>query len=415
MTEQLSALPLRCRLCGATYDAEPVALCEECLGPLEPAYDPAQPKPARDTIARRSHSLWRYREWLPLLGDPVYSPDVGFTPLIEVPSLARSLGVRRLWVKNDAVSHPSLSFKDRVVAVAINAAHALGLDTVGCASTGNLANAVAAQAARAGMPAWIFIPDDLEFGKVVGTAVYRPNLVRVRGTYDDVNRLCAQIADRFGWAMVNVNLRSYYGEGSKTLAFEIAEQLGWRLPTAVVAPMAGGSLVTKLHKGFGEFLTDRMVTGNTPRVFGTQAEGCAPIVRLVERGASKVEPVIPNTIARSIAIGNPADGPYAGRVIRESGGWAAAVSDTELVDGIRLLAEHAGVFTETAGGVTVAGAMVLARAGRLTAEDEVVLCITGNGLKTIEAVREELTYMPAIQPRVKEVAAMVEQRLAVTV
>ena len=241
---QVRALPLRCRNCGVETDAAPVAICEQCLGPLEPLYDPARRLPTREEIAARAPSLWRYREWLPLEGNPPYSHDTGFTPLVEVPRLAPLLGVARVWVKNDAVSHPSLSFKDRVVATAINAAAAFGLDTVGCASTGNLANAVAAQAARAGLPAWIFIPDNLEHGKVVGTSVYAPNLVRIRGTYDDVNRLCAQVADRFGWGIVNVNLRSYYGEGSKTFAFEIAEQLGWRLPTAVVAPMAGGSLVT---------------------------------------------------------------------------------------------------------------------------------------------------------------------------
>ena len=242
-------------------DAAPKAICEECLGPLEPLYDPARRLPTRAEIAARPPSLWRYREWLPLEGTPPYSLDTGFTPLVEVPRLAPLLGVARVWVKNDAVSHPSLSFKDRVVAAAINAAAAFGLDTVGCASTGNLANAVAAQAARAGLPAWIFIPDNLEHGKVVGTSVYAPNLVRIRGTYDDVNRLCAQVADRYGWGIVNVNLRSYYGEGSKTVAFEIAEQLGWRLPTAVVAPMAGGSLVSKLGKGFREFIAAGLVDG----------------------------------------------------------------------------------------------------------------------------------------------------------
>ena len=262
-------------------------------------------------------SLWRYREWLPFEGEPTLSLDSGFTPLVEAPELARRLGVARLWLKNDAVCHPSLSFKDRVVACAINAARALGLDTVGCASTGNLANAVAAQAARAGIPAWIFIPHDLELGKVVGTAVYGSHLVRVRGNYDDVNRLCNQAADRFGWGLVNINLRSYYGEGSKTVAFEIAEQLGWRTPTAVVAPMAGGSLVTKLGKGFGEFSAAGLIGGRSPRLYGAQANGCAPIVRLVESGGEQIEPVVPNTIARSIAIGNPADGRFAAEAIRK--------------------------------------------------------------------------------------------------
>src|SRR5256884_4001300 len=261
----LTARPLRCRNCGAERAAAPIAICEECLGPLDPVYEPGRPLPARETIAGRPPSLWRYREWLPFDGEPTLSLDTGFTPLVDAPRLAARLGVARAWIKNDSVSHPSLSFKDRVVATAINAAHALGLTTIGCASTGNLANAVAAHAARAGLVAWVFIPDDLEIGKIIGTAIYAPHLVRVRGHYDDVNRLCAQVADRFGWGIVNVNLRGYYGEGSKTIAFEIAEQLGWRLPSAVVAPMAGGSLLSKLRKGFTEFLDAGLVRGTAPR------------------------------------------------------------------------------------------------------------------------------------------------------
>lgn len=400
--------PLVCRNCGAGQPAAPVAICEQCLGPLDPAYDPGRAVPSRQQIAQRAASLWRYREWLPFDGEPRLSLDTGFTPLVEAPALAERLGVAQAWIKNDAVSHPSLSFKDRVVAMAINAAVALQLDTVGCASTGNLANAVAAQAARAGLPAWIFIPHDLEAGKIVGTSVYGTRLVRVRGTYDDVNRLCAQIADRYGWGIANVNLRSYYGEGSKTMAFEIAEQLGWRLPDAVVAPMAGGSLVTKLRKGFGEFLQAGLVTGSVPRLFGGQAHGCAPIARLVERGGEAIEPEIPRTIARSIAIGNPADGVYAARAIHETGGWAAAVSDAELVAGIRLLAETTGIFTETAGGVTVAAAQRLAETGHLTPDTGVVLCITGNGLKTVEALADALPQGPVIAPKLREVAALVE-------
>ena len=402
----LKLLPLTCRLCGATHAPAPVAVCEECLGPLEPAYDPDRPLPDAATIATRPASLWRYREWLPFEGEPTLSLDSGFTPLVESPELAHRLGVARLWLKNDAVSHPSLSFKDRVVASAINAARALGLDTVGCASTGNLANAVAAQAARAGIPAWIFIPHDLELGKVVGTAVYGPHLVRVRGTYDDVNRLCAQAADRFGWGLVNINLRSYYGEGSKTVAFEIVEQLGWQVPTAVVAPMAGGSLVTKLGKGFGEFADAGLIGRQLPRIYGAQANGCSPIVRLVESGGEQIEPVVPNTIARSIAIGNPADGRFAADAIRKTGGWVAGVSDEDIVAGIRTLAETSGIFTETAGGATVAGAFALARAGRLGPDDEVVLCITGNGLKTVEALAGALPEAPIIAPRLRELEAL---------
>ena len=400
--------PQVCRACGTLHEPAPIAICEQCLGPLDPVLDAARALPTRDAIAARPWSLWRYREWLPFDGDPVLSLDTGGTPLVEAPRLAARLGVARVWVKNDAVSHPSLSFKDRVVATAINAAAAFGLDTIGCASTGNLANAVAAQAARAGLKAWIFIPEDLEIAKVVGTAVYGARLVRVRGHYDDVNRLCAQVADEFGWGIVNVNLRGYYGEGSKTFAFEIAEQLGWRLPTAVVAPMAGGSLVTKLRKGFREFAAAGLVSGAAPRIFGAQASGCAPIVQLVRENADTVVPVVPHTIARSIAIGNPADGLFAKRVILESGGWAAAVSDDELVSAIRLLAEEAGIFTETAGGVTVAAALALAAEGRFSPDDEVVLCITGNGLKTIDAVAPALPAAPLIAPRVAEVRALVK-------
>src|SRR6266705_1794904 len=405
----LSARPLRCLNCGADRAAVPVSICEQCLGPLDPVYEPRRRLPNRKAIAARAPSLWRYKEWLPFDGDPVLSLDSGFTPLVETPALARRLGVTRAWVKNDTVCHPSLSFKDRVVAAAINAAAAFGLDTIGCASTGNLANAVAAHAARAGLKAWIFIPDELEAGKVVGTSVYGARLVRVRGTYDDVNRLCAQVADRFGWGIVNVNLRSYYGEGSKTVAYEIAEQLGWRLPPAVVAPLAGGSLLSKLRKGFGEFLEAGLVPGRVPRLYGAQATGCAPIVRLVERGGDTLQPEVPQTICRSLAIGNPADGVFAARVMRETGGWAAAVSDPELVEGIRFLAEETGVFAETAGGVTAAGALALARAGRLEPRDEVVLCITGHGLKTLEAVQGAIAAAPVIAPRLREVTTLVEE------
>ncbi len=399
----LRALPLRCRQCGETSDARATAACPLCSGPVEPAYDPNRTRPDRETIAGRAPSLWRYQEWLPLTGEPIHSKEVGFTPLIEVPSLARLLRVKRFWIKNDAVQFPTLSFKDRVVATALNAASALGLEAVGCASTGNLANALAAQATRAGIPVWVFIPDTIETGKVIGTAVYNSRLVRVSGTFDDVYGLCRQAADRFGWGMVNINLRSYYGEGSKTLAFETVEQLGWRLPTAVVAPMAGGCLVTKLHKGFGEFIADGIVEGRVPRVYGAQASGCAPIVRMVESGSNRIVPEIPNTVARSIAIGNPMDGAGAATTIRETGGWAAAVSDEALVSGIRLLAEHAGVFTETAGGVAMAGAKTLADVGRLQSTDEVVVYITGNGLKTTEVLTETKAGLPLILPNLAEV------------
>ena len=404
----LIVLPQRCRLCGAEFAAAAIAICEQCLGPLEPVYPKSRALPDRADIARRAPSLWRYREWLPFAGEPVHSLDTGFTPLVDAPRLAAALGVGRVWVKNDAVSTPTLSFKDRVVATAINAAHALGLDTIGCASTGNLANAVAAHAARAGLAAWIFVPESLEPEKIIATAIYKPHLVRVKGHYDDVNRLCAQLADRFGWGFVNVNLRGYYGEGSKTMAFEIAEQLGWRLPSAVVAPMAGGSLLTKLKKGFGEFVSAELVAGPLPRLYGAQASGCAPIVRLVESGGTQIVPEIPGTIAKSLAIGNPADGQFAAKTMLETGGWGARVSDAEIVAGIRLLAETTGVFTETAGGVTVGGALHLAREGKLTHDDEVVLCITGNGLKTVDAAREALPQSPLIEAKVRQAVELVK-------
>jgi threonine synthase len=406
----LGILPQKCKLCGAEQEAAAVAICDRCLGPLEPLYPKSRVLPDREDIARRAPNLWRYREWLPFIGEPVHSRDTGFTPLVDAPRLAAHLGVGRVWIKNDAVSQPTLSFKDRVVTTAINAAHALGIDTIGCASTGNLANAVASHAARAGLKSWIFIPENLEQAKILGTAIYNPNLVRVRGHYDDVNRLCAQLADRFGWGIVNVNLRGYYGEGSKTMGFEIAEQLGWRLPTAVIAPMAGGSLLTKLRKAFSEFLQAELVHGALPRMYGAQASGCAPIVRLVESGGAQIVPEIPNTIAKSIAIGNPADGPYAAKTILETGGWGAKVSDEEIVAAIRLLAETTGIFTETAGGATVAGAVQLARAGKLTGDDELVICITGNGLKTLDVMSDVHPESPVVDAKVRQVADLVKSR-----
>lgn len=399
---------LRCAHCGVSQGPTPQAVCPECFGPLEPVYDPARSLPDRAEIATRGPSIWRYREWLPFEGEPIHSLDTGFTPLVDAPRLARLLGVARAWIKNDTVAHPTLSFKDRVVATAINAAVGLGCRTVACASTGNLAISVAAQAARAGIPAWVLIPEDLEPTKILAAAVHGARVVRVKGTYDDVNRLCAQLADRFAWGIVNVNLRPYYGEGSKTVAFEIAEQLGWRLPAAVVAPMAGGSLLSKIHKGFGEAIAAGLVSGAKPRLYGAQASGCAPIVRALEEGATTITPVVPKTIARSLAIGAPADGPRALAAIRETGGSAADVSDVDLVQGIRTLAETTGVFAETAGGVTTAAAIALARAGRFRPEDEVVLCITAHGLKTPDAVSIRDFDIPTVSGRLAEVAKLVD-------
>lgn len=401
-------VPLACGHCGAAHAPIAQAVCPECLGPLEPIYEPSRSLPDRAEIASRPPSLWRYREWLPFHGDPVHSLDTGWTPLVDAPRLASLLGVARLWIKNDTVAHPSLSFKDRVVASALNAATGLGLRTVACASTGNLAISVAAQAARAGIPAWVLVPASVESPKILAAAVAGARVVRIEGTYDDVNRLCVQLADRYAWGIVNVNLRPYYGEGSKTVAFEIAEQLGWRLPNAVVAPMAGGSLLSKLAKGFGEVTAAGLAAGPLPRLFGAQAAGCAPIVTAVTSGASRIDPVIPDTVARSLAIGAPADGLRAVRAIRESGGWAAAVSDRELIEAIRILAEHTGVYAETAGGVTLAAALELARAGRLGPDDEVVLCITAHGLKTPDVIALEDLNIPTTSTRLADVERVVE-------
>lgn len=401
----MPVLALACRRCGVeTDEATPIA-CARCGGPFDPVYDwdAIAESVTRQDVTIRPRSQWRYRELLPLDGPPRVGLHAGWTPLVEIPALADLLGVRRLWVKVDGVSFPSLSFKDRVVSVAINRALELGLQTVGCPSTGNLANSVAAHAAAAGLDAWIFIPDDLELGKVMGTLVHRPNLVRVHGTYDQINRLCREAAETYGWGMVNVNLRAYYAEGSKTMAYEIAEQLGWRVPSAVVAPMAGGGLVTKLARGFGDLMRLGWIArGPLPRLFGAQATGCAPIVTAVHNATETIVPVTPRTIARSLAIGDPVDGSWAARTILETEGWAAAVTDAELVEGMTMLAQFGGVFTETAGGVTVAGARKLAGEGRLGPDDEVVLCITGNGMKTIEVLEGTFEPTPVIGPTLAE-------------
>jgi threonine synthase len=395
---------LACRRCGAEHAKEAHIGCAACGAPLDPRYDWEGIANAvtRQDVAIRPRTIWRYRELLPLDDPPAVSLHVGWTPLVEVPVLADLLGVGRLWVKVDGVSFPSLSFKDRVVAVAINKAVELGIRTVGCPSTGNLANAVAAHAAAAGLDAWVFIPDTLEQGKTVGSLAYRPNVVRVHGTYDEINRLCRAAATAFGWGIVNVNLRAYYGEGSKTMAYEIAEQLGWRAPSAMVTPMAGGSLVGKLAQGFGELMRLGWISGPTPRLFGGQPAGCSPIVTAVHNGTETVTPVRPNTLVRSLSIGDPVDGAWAVRAILESAGWAAAVTDPETVEGITMLAEFGGIFTETAGGVTVAAARRLAAEGWLKGDDEVVLCSTGNGLKTAEALDGAVEPGPVIGPSLKE-------------
>jgi threonine synthase len=397
---------LQCKECKKQYPKEALHVCEECFGPLEVAYDYDGIARAlsRETISKRAENLWRYRELLPIDGDPTVGLNAGYTPLVRARRLGEALGHRDLWVKNDAVSHPTLSFKDRVVAVALSKAKELGFDTVACASTGNLGNSTAANAAQAGLRCYVLIPHDLEAGKVLGTLVYAPHLVRIDGTYDDVNRLCSEIADRHKWAFVNVNIRPYYAEGSKTYGYEIQEQLGWRTPAHVVVPMASGSLLTKIGKSIEEFTKLGLVEarGKT-RLYGAQAAGCGPIAEAVLAGRDAIKPVKkPNTIAKSLAIGNPADGPYAAAAIRASGGYAAAVSDEEIIDGIKLLASTEGLFTETAGGVTVATARRLIAEGRIPADEPTVLCITGNGLKTQEPLVAALPLPPAIAPRIDE-------------
>jgi threonine synthase len=404
MTSYVQAL--ECKECKKQYPKQALHVCEHCFGPLEVAYDYAAigRTLSRALIAKRPENLWRYRELLPIDGEPTVGLHAGFTPLLRARRLGEALGHRDLWVKNDAVSHPTLSFKDRVVAVALSKAKELGFDTVACASTGNLGNSTAANAAEAGLRCYVLIPHDLEAGKVLGTLVYAPHLVRVDGTYDDVNRLCSEIADRHPWAFVNVNIRPYYAEGSKSYGYEIQEQLGWRTPAHVVVPMASGSLLTKIGKSIAEFTKLGLVEARgVTRLHGAQAAGCGPIAEAVLAGRDVIKPVKkPNTIAKSLAIGNPADGVYAAAAIRASGGHAAAVSDEEIIEGIKLLASTEGVFTETAGGVTIATAKRLIAEGRIPADEPTVLCITGNGLKTQEPLVAALPLPPPIAPRIDE-------------
>ena len=405
---------LRCRECGREYPKAPINICEFCFGPLEVVYryDEIARALRREVIASRPATMWRYRELLPLDHAPTVGLDVGFTPLVRAHNLAEALGVSELYLKNDAVNHPTLSFKDRVVAVAVSKAKEFGFDTVACASTGNLANAVAACAAAAGLRSYVFIPADLEQGKVLGTQVYGTRLVGVRGNYDDVNRLCSEVADKYGWAFVNINIRPFYAEGSKTFGYEIAEQLGWRIPAHIVVPMAGGSLITKIRKSFQELRDVGLVESGEARVYGAQAAGCAPIVTAVKQGTDLFRPVRPRTIAKSLAIGNPADGYYAIQAIRGSGGWAEDVTDDEIVEAMKLLAETEGIFTETAGGVTVGAAKKLIAQGRIPPDEPVVLCITGNGLKTQEALAGRLAAHDVIDAKLASFDALLASREA---
>jgi threonine synthase len=405
--QNTSTYELRCRECGKAWGNQPRSICEDCFSPLEVSfdYDSIRPRISRELIASRAPNIWRYRELLPLPAGFEPTLPVGFTPLLEAPQLGAKIGSRKLLVKNDAVCLPTLSFKDRVVAVALANARSFGFDTVACSSTGNLANSVAAQAARAGLKAWIFIPSDLEPAKILGTQVFGAELVRINGSYDHVNRLCSQIADEHRWGFVNVNLRPYYAEGSKTVGYEIAEQLGWALPDNIVVPMAGGSLITKIKKAFDELILLGLVNPKPVKFFGAQATGCSPISTAIKQCSSEIEPQRPKTIARSLAIGNPADGHYAIKAINKSGGWSEDVSDPEVISGIQLLAESEGIFTETAGGVTVGSARKLIKQDRILPDETTVLCITGNGLKTTDVLADKYQAEIPIAPKLAEFEA----------
>jgi threonine synthase len=405
-------LGLRCRECGREKEKVAAAACDECWGALLPVYDMDAVRRSftREAIAGRPRDLWRYHELLPLDGEPAVGRGTGFTPLLHAPRLGQRLGIRDLWIKYDAACHPTLSFKDRLVAVALSKAREFGMDTVGCASTGNLANAVAAGATAAGLRAVILVPEDLETAKLTGTAVYGATLVGVRGNYDRVNRLCSEIADRHGWGFVNVNLRAYYGEGSKTVGFEVAEQLGWRLPGHVVSPMAGGSLITKVDRAFEQLSGLGLVDATPYALHGAQPEGCSPIAGAVKRGLDRMKPVKPQTIVRSLAIGDPADGPAAIGAIRRTAGRAEDPTDAEALEGIRILAETEGLFAETAGGTVVAAARRLSAAGAFADGRTVVLLITGHGLKTAEALAGPSPFATVIGGKLDEFEAFWQGR-----
>jgi len=396
------SIGLRCKVCGKLYPKSAINFCTDDFGPLEVDYDYAAVARAisREKIEKRPRNMWRYRELLPLEGEPTVGPQVGGTPLVKADRLADALGVEKLWIKNDAVNFPTLSFKDRVVSVALSKARELGFRTVGCASTGNLANSVAANGAAAGLETYIFIPSDLERSKILGTSIYGAKVIAVSGTYDEVNRLCTQVAFKYGWGFVNINLRPFYAEGSKTFGFEIAEDLGWRFPQHIVCPMAGGALIGKIYKAFEELHKVGLVkNAPTTKMFGAQASGCNPITDAVKTGRERHKPVRkPNTICKSLAIGDPADGYFAAKLMHDTGGWGEDVSDPEIIDGIQLLARTEGIFAETAGGVTVAVARKLIEQGRIPRDEEIVLCITGNGLKTLDSLYDVVEQPAAIKP-----------------
>ncbi|MBI5359672.1 MAG: threonine synthase [Planctomycetes bacterium] len=390
---------LVCKECKREYEPGAVYVCEYCFGPLEAQYDydAIASSVSRAKIQAGPLSIWRYRDFLPVTGNNYVSLCEGMTPLLKADRLAKKIGLKNVYVKNDSVN-PTFSFKDRVVSVATTRAKELGFDTLACASTGNLAGAVAAYANVAGMQSYIFIPSDLEQGKVIGCGIYQPNVIAIKGNYDDVNRLCSELYSVYKWAFVNINMRPYYSEGSKTLGFEVAEQLGWRAPDRVVVPVASGSLMTKVYKGLNEFSRLGLIGKVETKICGAQAEGCSPVATAFRNKTDFIKPVKPNTIAKSIAIGNPADGYYALDIARKTGGCVEAVTEEEIIDGIKLLAGTEGVFTETAGGVTIAVLKKLAEAGKIDKDELVVVYVTGNGLKTQEALMYAIPKIPIIEP-----------------
>jgi len=394
---------LVCKECGRPFKAEREFVCTDCFGPLEVAYDYAaisrSVTPAN--IGKRPPNLWRYKELLPVVGEPATGLESGFTPLLRARRLARVLGVDELYIKDDTVNHPTLSYKERVVSVGITRALELGFDTIACASTGNLANSVSAHSARLGLRCFVFVPDSVEPAKIVGSGVFRPQIVRIRGNYDDVNRLCSEIGDRFGWGFVNVNLRPYYTEGAKTLAFEIAEQLGWRIPKHTVLPTAGGTLLPKVYKGYRELQALGWAT-DSGKIYAAQASGCAPVIEALHAGKSDIRPVKPNTIAHSIAIGNPADGPYVLDCVRSSGGWGEIATDEEILAAIQLLAETEGVFAEPAGGTTLAVCRKLIEQGRIPRNESIVVAITGNGYKATGCIEARLNGSIHLSSRLQD-------------
>jgi threonine synthase len=377
-------------------------VCDVDLGPVEVVYDYDAMHLTRARIEAGPRSLWRYRDVLPIDGEPRAGFRSGLTPLVKADRLAAELGVKELYIKDDSANYPTLSYKDRVVSVALTKALEFGYDSVACASTGNLAHSLAAHAAAAGVPSWVFVPHDLEQGKIVGALVFGTHMVKVRGGYDDVNRLCTQLAEKFKWAIVNVNLRPFYTEGAKTHGWEIVEQLGWQIPKHTVVPVAGGTILPKIWKAYGEVRRLGLAEDNQPRIHAAQAAGCAPITKAIHDGADWFDPVRPQTIAKSIAIGNPADGGHAMRAVRESGGWAEAATDTEILQAIKLLARTEGIFTEPAGGTTLACAIKLIQSGRIPKDESICVSITGNGLKTVEALQDQFKEIPIIAPRLAE-------------